>query len=186
MVENQTFSLMIQMVALFLPAWAIMVQIFARLMEQTDLDENPGLIPFFGVGLALTLVSIWMFGRAVMSGILSHMLERAQGPDPNPLLFQSMLDIMSGEIAFSSLGLIILFISGVIFFEKWNGVHILVTVLLTFLVMQIGATYADVVAAAWGIIFILFFGGIYSATRWPNHRDWLREKEDEFDRIRAG
>ena len=181
MVESETFSLMIQMVALFLPAWAIMVQIFGRLMEKADLDENPSLIPFFGVGLALTLFSVWMFSRAVASAIVAYMQHRIQEPSPNPLLFESLSHVMVAEMAFTTLGVIVLTIAAITYFNFYNGFHIALIVIATSIIMNYGDKYYDISVVAAGIILLIIVDIFLSKFVWPQYRDSLRERFHRLD-----
>ncbi|MCU4716877.1 hypothetical protein [Halapricum hydrolyticum] len=186
MVNDNTFSVLLQVVALFLPAWAIMVQIFARLMEDSDIDENPSLIPFFGVGLALTIVSIWLFGRAVIGAALSHMIQQAEANEANQLLFEGLLDAIQGELAFTFLGLVVLIIAGIRYFKQWNGAHVLGVVLFSIFAMKLGIEYGSIVTVA-AILFILIIADLlFCWTFWPGLREQLRKREPFLDRLMKG
>jgi len=182
MVNNDSFSILLQTVALFLPAWAIMVQIFARLMEDSDLDENPSLIPFFGVGLALTVVSIWLFGRAVVGVVVSHMQEQAGAGEDSQILLQGLLDVVQGEIAFTFLGLIILFITGIRYFKRWNGIHVLGVIVATIIGMAHGIETGPAIAV-WLVIVIVVIDLLVCLTFWPRLRNRLREGEPLIEQL---
>jgi len=182
MVNDDTFSLLIQMVALFLPAWAIMVQIFARLMEDSDLDESPSLIPFFGVGLSLTVASIWLFGRSVINAVVSHMTEQAEAGEADPLLFQALLDSIKAEFAFTFLGLIVLIIAGIRYFEQWNGVHVLGVVVFSTFAMNRGMEYGEPATVVWLVSIIIIVDLLFCWAYWPKLRNQLRDREPILSR----
>lgn len=157
---EQTISAIIQIVALFLPAWAIMVQILARLMEGADLDESPAMIPFFGVGLSLAVVSLWLFGTAVTEAVFSTMIEEIR-ESGNTLLTDSLLTIMQAELAFAALGIIVLILAGMKYFDKKNGVHVISISILSYIIMAKGSDYNMVAGIAWGLILLVGLDVIY-------------------------
>lgn len=186
MVNNDTFSLLLQTVALFLPAWAIIVQIFARLMEDSDLDENPSLIPFFGVGLALTVVSIWLFGRAVIGVVVSHMMEKAEAGKGDPLLFQGLLDAIQGEFIFTFLGFVVLIIASIRYFERWNGVHVLGVVVFSIFAMSLGREHGTPATVIWMFFILIIADLLLCWTFWPALRDQLRERQPLLNQLLQG
>lgn len=169
---EQTISAIIQIVALFLPAWAIMVQILARLMERADLDENPVMIPFFGVGLSLAVVSFWLFGGAVMGAVVSHMLEEAQ-QSADPVLMTSLLDIMKAELAFTTLGLIVLILAGMMYFDTKNGVHVIAVSILSYIIMVVGNEQNMVAGIGWGVITLIAWDATFCYLFWDDVKDGL-------------
>jgi len=96
----------IQLIALFLPAWAVVMQVFAKLVRDTDLQDEPLLIPFFAFGFALSGVSLYLFGRAgsdIMIFFVEEGLIEGSGP-----LAQALGNVGLGSLAFVGLGHVVL------------------------------------------------------------------------------
>ncbi|ARS91402.1 hypothetical protein [Natrarchaeobaculum aegyptiacum] len=144
-------------------------------MKEGDLDENPSLIPFFGIGLTLTIFSVWIFVRAISGGIVSQMVEYAGEGETDMFVLQGFLDVLHGQMAFSALGLIILIIASIKYFEKWNGIHVLMTIVISFVIIYIGSSYDDISIVVWAFILFVLADTLFCWTYWPVLRDRARE-----------
>lgn len=176
MTNHEIASALIQTIGLFLPAWAIMVQIFARLMEKTDLDDSPGLIPLFAIGLALALRSFNSITLATLSHLLSTALESAQEGSITQLQADAFLSLTKGNVLFSYLGLIVLIIAVLRFFERKNGAHVGLVAILGYFITGLGMEFG-VVTIAWAMIFLLVVDVLICLLYWDSIKTWIDQSE---------
>lgn len=109
MAELQTALSLIQVVALFLPAWAILLQIFSKAISELDLESNPTVIPFVASIFVLSLASLYLFGRGSFY-IMAFLFE--QGAVGDGSLSKAFTDLMSGGLVFTMLGFLVLWVVG--------------------------------------------------------------------------
>ncbi|MFC7205275.1 hypothetical protein ACFQJC_17330 [Haloferax namakaokahaiae] len=165
MAQTETVVALIQVIAFFLPAWAIMIQILARMMERVDLDENPYLIPLFGIGLTLSVVSFYMFDLATMDAIL-HLVSQELEQDPSPTFVGAFSDLVMGSSAFILLGIIVLAVATTIFFSRENRVHVVFIAILSYAIMNWGSKIGSPVAIARGLIFLVALDLLFIRHYW--------------------
>lgn len=139
MAQSDVAVPIIQLVALFLPAWAVMMQILTRIIQRTDFRESPLMNVVAGFGMALSFLSLYLFGLAGFNVMVY--LGSAQGVTSGPL-GQAIVNSSLGGLAFVGLGGIIIlqiaqqeipypevwyvFGSGVsMSFAGWLGFHLL-------------------------------------------------------------
>lgn len=106
MAETDVAVPLIQLVALFLPAWAVVLQVFTRLIKDTDIREHPLQIPLFSFGFSLSILSLYLFGRAGFE-ILRYFVEAEIVTGSGPFA-QALVQSGSGALAFVSLGAVVL------------------------------------------------------------------------------
>ena len=101
---------LIELIALFLPAWAIVMQVFTKLVKDADLKQNPLLIPFFSLGFSLSGLALYLFGRAGNEIML--FLTKEGVVEGSESLTQALLGVGLGGLAFVGLGIMVLMAVG--------------------------------------------------------------------------
>lgn len=173
-VSDFTLAL-IQVIAFVLPAWAIMVQIFARLMKETNLDESPKLIPLYGVGITLAIVSFYLLALAVLSTLVETVLNEVE-QGASPLVVRGAADLVKAQTAFLSLGLLILVIAAVVYFNRENGYHVAGIAILAYIILNIGSSYLDIASIVFGVLTLVMLDLIFIHFYWDDVRDrWRRD-----------
>ncbi|MFC3476598.1 hypothetical protein [Halobacterium litoreum] len=97
---------LIQLIALFLPAWAVVMQVFSKLVKSVELQKQPTLMPFFGIGFAMAGASLYLFGRAGMEIMI--FLTKENNILSEDSLRQALIGVGQGGLAFTGLGVIVL------------------------------------------------------------------------------
>lgn len=145
-------------------------------MEKTDLDDSPGLIPLFAIGLALALRSFHSITLATLSNLLSTALQSAQEGSITQLQADAFLGLTKGNVLFSYLGLIVLIIAVVSFFERKNGAHVGLVAMLGYFITGVGTDFG-VATIALAMIFLLVLDLVICLLYW----DSIKTRIDQSD-----
>jgi len=127
---------LIQLVALFLPAWAVVMQMFSKFLRKVNLEEKPILIPLFALGFSLSAVSLLLFGWA-SNQILIHLTQSDAVGNSGPLQ-GALTGIGLGGLAFSWLGVMILMILSMQYTSYPEGIYVHALAILFGVVMYAG------------------------------------------------
>lgn len=112
---------LIQLIALFLPAWAVVMQVFIKVVSSTDFSEEPYLIPVVSLGFVMAPVSLYLFGYAgneVMNYLIFNELTSGNGP-----LASAINNVAMGALAFVSLGIVVLLTVGLSQIQYPEGIY---------------------------------------------------------------
>ena len=101
---------LIELIALFLPAWAVVMQVFTKLVKDANLKQNPLLIPFFSLGFSLSGMSLYLFGRA--GNRIMVFLTKEGVVEGSESLAEALLGVGLGGLAFVGLGVMVLMAVG--------------------------------------------------------------------------
>lgn len=155
---------LIQLIALFLPAWAVVIQVLTRIVRRTDFDDKPELFPFIALGLTLSIASLYIFtfaGHKILSYFVAEGVIEGSGP-----LAQSLILLELGALAFVGLGYVV--VATVVYqsISNSNLVYVLVLILVFSMAMWGGWLFGGPVAivlvltvlflVSWGITPVVY------------------------------
>jgi len=130
MAEIDVAISLIQLIALFLPAWAVMVQILARVISSERINQRPRAIPFVAGAFAAAILSLFQFAYAAVQ--LLDFLRTGGFLGGSAELANATELIAFGGLTFLFLGAFVLAEAGFDSFEEDDFMHI-VTVTLAFI-----------------------------------------------------
>lgn len=106
MAQSDVAIPLIQLIALFLPAWAVVMQIFSRVVRETDFKARPTLLPFVSLAFILAFGSLYLFGRAGFD-IMRFFIESGAISESGPLE-DALMNVSTGSLAFVGMGSIVI------------------------------------------------------------------------------
>lgn len=115
---------LIQLIALFLPAWAVMIQIVTRIMSQDRIDERPLAIPFIAGVFASAIFALFEFAFASVMLIDFFRVSGYLGNSAS--LTAATEHIAFGGLAFLFLGLFVIAEAGATELEDDDFVHVFI------------------------------------------------------------
>lgn len=124
MTELDVAISLIQLIALFLPAWAVMVQILTRIISQERINRRPRAIPFVAGAFAAAILSLFQFAYASVQ--LLDFLRTGGLLGGSAQLANATELIAFGGITFLFLGVFVLAESGFDSFKDDDFLHILI------------------------------------------------------------
>lgn len=128
MAEADIATPLIQLIALFLPAWAVVIQVLTRLIRRTDFDDEPELFPFVALGLTLSVASLWVFtyaGHKILAYFVTEGVIEGSGP-----LAEALILLELGTLAFVGLGYMVVATVAYQNISNSNLVYILILILI--------------------------------------------------------
>lgn len=136
MAEIDVATPLIQLIALFLPAWAVVIQVLTRIVRRTDFDDKPELFPFVALGLTLSIASLYLFsfaGHKILSYFVTEGVVEGTGP-----LGQSLILLELGALAFVGFGYVV--VATVVYqnISNSNLVYVLILILAFVVAILVG------------------------------------------------
>lgn len=122
---------LIQLIALFFPAWAVMVQIFSRVISADRISRRPRAIPFVAGAFAAAILSLFQFAYAAVQLLEFFRVGGFLGGSSE--LTSATVLIAFGGLTFLFLGVFVLAEVGMNTFEEDDFLHIIfVTIAFVF------------------------------------------------------
>lgn len=127
MAEIDVAISLISLIALFLPAWAVMVQILTRVISKERINRSPRAIPFVAAAFAAAILSLFQFSWASVQ--LLEFFRTGGFLGGSEQLASATVMIAFGGLTFLFLGAFVLAEAGFDSFEEDDFLHIIVVTL---------------------------------------------------------
>jgi hypothetical protein len=133
MTTVDTTSVLVQYIALFLPAWAILVQLLYKIIKGVDTKSTLYYLPVISLSIALAIYSLYVIVLATLRNIVVH-IGQLNNTTQQIALASSYNDIGSASVALGLLGILILISTIISHFPFPENIH---TVLLSIIMIAV-------------------------------------------------
>jgi len=177
MAELEVALSLIQVVAFFLPAWAVLIQVYSRVISKLDFEEAPRLVPFVAMTIAIAAIVLIQFSLAA-SEILRAISPILEAAGDSQDLRDALIQLYYGSAGFVSLGMILIVQSLLADVKYSTAVHIfIVSVAYTAGVLsmwQTGPFRESFPNSSFTVVFLIFLADLVYI-EWIRDIKWVRE-----------